>query len=121
MKLTGKNLGKWGEEQAERYLEKNGVVILDRNIFTEYGEIDLLGLKDRCLLFIEVKTSQTRKYGFPEVSVNARKMEHMNKAAQKYIQDHEEISNDWRIDVVSIELNSQNGTEIKWFKNAVNE
>ena len=121
MKLTGKNLGKWGEEQAENYLKEKGVVILDRNIYTEYGEIDLLGLKDNCLIFIEVKTSQTRKYGFPEVSVNARKMDHMNKTAQKYLQDQEDIRDDWRIDVVSIEVNSHNETEIKWFKNAVTE
>jgi len=121
MKLTGKNLGKWGEEQAQSYLEENGVVILGKNIYTKYGEIDLLGIKDKILLFIEVKTSQTRKYGFPEVSVNGRKMDHMNKAAQKYIQDHEEISNDWRIDVLSIELNSKRETEIKWFKNAVTD
>ena len=121
MRLTGKNLGKWGEEQAAKYLEEKGVVIVGKNIHTEYGEIDLLGLKDNCLLFIEVKTSQTRKYGFPEVSVNSRKLDHMNKAAQKYIQDHEDISNDWRIDVVSIEIKSHNNTEIKWFQNAVTE
>ena len=121
MKLTGKNLGKWGEEQAEKYLTEKGVVILEKNIYTDYGEIDLLGLKENTLLFIEVKTSQTRKYGFPEVSVNARKMDHMNKAAQKYLQDHEDILNDWRIDVVSIEVYSHSKTEIKWFKNAISE
>jgi Holliday junction resolvase-like predicted endonuclease len=48
-------------------------------------------------------------------------MDHMNKAAQKYLQDHEEFSGDWRIDVVSIDLDSKNGFEIKWFKNAVTD
>ncbi len=121
MKLTGKNLGKWGEEQAEKFLVGKGVVILARNIQTKYGEIDLLALDEKCLIFIEVKTSQTRKYGFAEVSVNARKIDHMKKAAQKYIQDHEEISSDWRIDVLSIDIDFQNKTEINWFKNAVTE
>lgn len=121
MRLTGKKLGNWGEDQAVDYLQKHGVVILGRNIFTEYGEIDLLGVKENILLFIEVKTSRTRKYGFPEVSVTVRKLEHMSKAAQKYIQDHDELSNNWRIDVVSIELDSSNKSEIKWFENVVNE
>ena len=121
MKITGKALGKWGEEQAQVFLEKNGVEILGRNIQTEYGEIDILGVKDSVFLFVEVKTSQTRKFGFPEVSVNARKMDHMNKAAQKYIQDHEEITGDWRVDVISIELNSKKESEIKWFKNVITE
>jgi putative endonuclease len=121
MKITGKTLGKWGEEQAQSFLEKNGVKILGKNIHTKYGEIDLLGINESVLLFIEVKTSQTRKFGFPEVSVNAKKMDHMNKAAQKYIQDHEGISSDWRIDVISIELNSKKESEIKWFKNVISE
>ena len=121
MELTGRKLGNWGEDQAVDYLQKHGVVILGKNIFTEYGEIDLLGVKENTLLFIEVKTSRTRKYGFPEVSVTARKMEHMNKAAQKYIQDHDELSQDWRIDVVSIEVDSRNKSEIRWFENVVNE
>jgi putative endonuclease len=120
MKITGKTLGRWGEEQALKYLVNHGVEILGKNIFTEYGEIDLLGIQDKVLLFVEVKTAQTRKFGFPEVSVNTRKMDHMVKAAQKYLQDHEEISNDWRIDVISIEINS-NKPEIKWFKNVVTE
>jgi len=120
MKKTGKTLGRWGEEQASNYLLKNGVEILGRNIFTEYGEIDLLGIQDQVLLFVEVKTSQTHKFGFPEVSVNLRKIDHMINAAQKYLQDHEDIKNDWRIDVISIELRS-NKPEIKWFKNVVNE
>jgi putative endonuclease len=117
MILTGKDLGKWGEDQAARFLAEKGVEILARNIQTEYGEIDLLGSIDNCLLFIEVKTGQTKKFGFPEVSVNKLKMNHMIKSAQKYIQDREDISNDWRIDVVSIEVNTQNRTEIKWFQN----
>lgn len=120
MKITGKTLGKWGEEQALNFLIKNGVEILGRNIFTEYGEIDLLGVHDHVLLFVEVKTSQTQKFGYPEVSVNMRKMDHMVNAAQKYLQDHEELLNDWRIDVISIELKSDK-PEIKWFKNAVTE
>ena len=121
MKITGKILGRWGEEQALNYLVENGVEVLGQNIFTEYGEIDLLGIKDNVLLFVEVKTSQTRKFGFPEVSVSSRKMDHMIKAAQKYLQEHEEISGDYRIDVISIEITIKNETEIKWFKNVATE
>jgi len=121
MKITGKTLGRWGEEQALKYLERNGVKILGKNIFTEYGEIDLLGTEDGVLLFVEVKTAQTRKFGFPEVSVNSRKMDHMNRAAQKYLQDHEENSGDYRIDVISIEVNNKKKSEIRWFKNVITD
>jgi len=121
MKITGKTLGRWGEEQASKYLERHGVKILGKNIFTEYGEIDLLGTEEGVLLFVEVKTAQTRKFGFPEVSVNSRKMDHMNRAAQKYLQDHEENSGDYRIDVISIEINNKKESEIRWFKNVITD
>jgi putative endonuclease len=117
MKLTGKDLGKWGEDQAEKYLKNEGVEIIKRNIQTEYGEIDILGIIDDCLLFVEVKTGQTKKFGFPEVSVNKIKMNHMIKAAQKYIQDNEDTCKDWRIDVISIEVKDQIHPEIQWFQN----
>ncbi len=120
MKITGKTLGKWGEDEAANFLINEGVNILGKNIYTEFGEIDILGIQDNILLFVEVKTSQTHKYGFPEVSVNMRKMDHMIKAAQKYLQDNEEFSYDWRIDVISIELKSGE-SEIKWFKNVIND
>jgi putative endonuclease len=120
MKKTGKTLGRWGEEVAINYLVNNGVNIIGKNIYTKYGEIDILGIQDDILLFVEVKTAQTHKYGFPEVSVNMKKMDHMIKAAQKYLQDHEEISCDWRIDVISIELKSGE-PEINWFKNVIND
>ena len=45
----------------------------------------------------------------------------MNKAAQKYLQEHEDISNDWRIDVISIELKNKKESEIKWFKNVITD
>ena len=34
MKITGKTLGRWGEEQALKYLERNGVKILGKNILS---------------------------------------------------------------------------------------
>lgn len=112
-------LGKWGEEQAERFLISKGVKIQAKNIRTEFGEIDLLGVEDDCLLFIEVKTSKTRKFGFPEISVTDKKMEHMQKSALRYLQEHVELDNDWRIDVVAVEVKNKNRPEIKWFKNVI--
>jgi putative endonuclease len=121
MKLTGLELGRWGENQAEIFLKNKGAEIIDRNIQTEYGEIDILGIMDNCLLFIEVKTGQTKKYGFPEISVTKQKMNHMIKAAGKYIQDHEDSIKDWRIDVISIEVNAKSQPEIQWFQNVASE
>src|SRR5690606_35055060 len=97
-------LGKWGEEQAEIFLVSKGVKILAKNIRTEYGEIDLLGDEEGCLLFIEVKTLKTKEFGYPEVSVTNKKIAHMQKSALRFLQKHEEVDSDWRIDVIAVEV-----------------
>lgn len=112
------SLGKWGEKQAEDYLEQKGVKIIGKNIRTRYGEIDLLGrLNDACI-FIEVKTRSTKCFGMPEDAVTKVKLNHIYQSAQAYLQDHPEFGDDWRIDVVAIQVNNGNHLpSITWFEN----
>jgi putative endonuclease len=53
-------IGTWGEQAASDYLQARGFEILDRNVRTPYGEIDLLALRDRQTIFVEVKTRTSR-------------------------------------------------------------
>ena len=115
-----KQLGKWGEELAERYLNEQGVSIIARNVFTPHGELDLVGKENSSLIFFEVKTRTTLTFGYPEVSVNYRKQTHLVNSALFYMQNHPEAVGNWRIDVISIQK-SKNEEQpcIDWFKNAV--
>jgi putative endonuclease len=49
-------LGNLGENIAAAHLERLGFAILDRNVRTRHGEIDLIGFDGRTLIVVEVKT-----------------------------------------------------------------
>ena len=46
-------LGRWGEEQAARYLESKGYRIVTRNFYSRWGEIDIIAETDDILVFVE--------------------------------------------------------------------
>lgn len=51
-----RRLGRRGEELAARHLGERGFVVLERNVRTRHGEIDLIVRDERALVFVEVKT-----------------------------------------------------------------
>jgi putative endonuclease len=95
-------VGKWGETVAEKYLLERGYRILDRNVHTAYGEIDLVACQGGQIVFVEVKARTNQAYGLPETSITSRKLTHMVQSAEAYIQDHSEAGEDWRIDVIAV-------------------
>ena len=117
--LANKEIGDWGEQVAVDYLHDNNVKIVGRNIRTNYGEIDILGQKDGVLIFFEVKTRRTEKFGNPEDAVNYVKQEHMKNSALEFIQSNQDMKMDWRIDVIAIYVGKKNKLQIRWFKNAI--
>jgi len=111
--------GKLGEDIATEFLIQHDVEIIGRNLRTDFGEIDILGKDDGVMLFVEVKTRRTQKFGFPETAVNARKKKHMTNSAWAYLQKIGALDHAWRIDVISIYLRKNIPPEIEWFKNAI--
>ena len=111
--------GKWGEEKASQYLEREGYTILERNMRTAHGEIDILALKGNVLTFIEVKTRSTNAFGFPEEAVSFRKQAHLLSAAEAYLQDHPESPETWQFDIIAITILPGNQPEIEHFENVI--
>ncbi|RAU84395.1 YraN family protein [Pontibacter arcticus] len=95
--------GQQGEDSATQYLTENGYTILCRNYRYKRAEIDIIAQKPDLLVFVEVKTRTTAKYGHPEEAVSRRKEELFLEAAAAYI---EEINwqHDVRFDIISITL-----------------
>jgi putative endonuclease len=115
-------LGRWGEDAARQYLLAQGLEIVESNVRTAYGEIDVLARQGDMLVFCEVKTRRTGTFGHPEVAVTPKKQEHMRNAALDYLQTHDLLDNPWRIDVLAIEKDSQdikNSVKVTWFQNAL--
>jgi putative endonuclease len=118
--MKNKELGEWGEMKARHYLEEKGIVVLGTNQRTHYGELDIIGKDTDQVVFFEVKTRQSNSFGFGEESVSWAKQEHLINSAEDYIQNHPEVGEDWRIDVVVIDGSpTAPKVEIRWFKNAV--
>lgn len=95
--------GRWGEEQAARYLERKGYRVLERNYLTRQGEIDLVCEKNGLLVFVEVRTRSSERFGSPEESVTAGKISRLRRTALHYLQVHG-ASRGFRFDVVAVRL-----------------
>ena len=101
------SLGKKGEELAAFYLKSQGYQIIEKNFKKRYGEIDLIALEKDTLVFIEVKTRWSKKFGPPEEAVTPRKLKSIIKTAQYYKMLYPELPEAMRIDVVAVDFTVQ--------------
>jgi putative endonuclease len=118
-KTHEQRIGRWGETVAGYFLEQRGYRVLARNVRTGRGEIDLVARQEatstaggalaplnaaEVLVFIEVKTRTNERFGLPEEAVDARKLEHLFRAAEAYLLEHPELAGqDWRIEAIAIQ------------------
>ena len=96
--------GKKGEDLAVSYLQSLGYRILERNFKKRYGEIDIIALDKEVLVFVEVKTRWSEKFGPPEEAVTPWKLKSIIKTAKYYKLLHPELPSAMRIDVVAIDF-----------------
>ena len=82
--------GKDGEELAITYLVNNGYSILHKNWRHGNWEVDVIASKQKRLHIIEVKTRTSDRYGFPEDSIDQKKMQYLINAAEEYMYQHPE-------------------------------
>ncbi len=48
--------GNLAEDKACKFLDENGFMIVERNFYSRFGEIDIIASKDEVLHFVEVKS-----------------------------------------------------------------
>lgn len=85
---TGPEQGRRGEKLASSYLVQRGFEIIETNFRTRQGEIDLIGICQREIYFIEVKLRNSNSYGSGEESIHPRKQRRILKALLEYLQQH---------------------------------
>ncbi|MBQ7108985.1 MAG: YraN family protein [Clostridia bacterium] len=88
MKRYNKNLGDFGEEAAKNYLIEKGYEIVEQNFNVKGGEIDIVCMDGNVLVFVEVKTRNSKEYGLPIEAIDKKKREHLRFAAERYFQLH---------------------------------
>ncbi len=102
--LNHKEFGNLGESLAEAYLIDNGFKVLTRNYRTKIGEIDLIVIKESLLVFVEVKTRKSQRYGKGFEAVNVKKQQTLRRVAEQYLA-YEKFSGgelSMRFDVVDV-------------------
>lgn len=100
--------GNYAERYACELLKKNGYKIIDRNFYTPFSEIDIIAIKDNCLVLVEVKARWGTKFGMPEEAVNSRKLLKIKRAGDMYSKKNKGLPKKVRIDVVSLILEKGN-------------
>lgn len=104
--MTRISLGKKGEDLAASYLKDRGFEILQRNFHSRFGEIDLVAIEDDTLVFVEVKTRVSDKFGLPEEAITSSKLKTIAKVGEYYRNFHNNLPEASRIDVVAIVFGS---------------
>ncbi|OGM21519.1 hypothetical protein A2714_00170 [Candidatus Woesebacteria bacterium RIFCSPHIGHO2_01_FULL_38_9] len=103
--MDNKLFGDKGEKFAQNLLIKNGYKILATKFRTKLGEIDIVAKEKDTLVFVEVKTRTSQKFGKPQEAVNVRKLHTIKNAGELFIRSHPGLAKKFRIDVVAIEVN----------------
>lgn len=112
-------IGKFGEIKAAEYLCKHNYKIIDTNFLCRFGEIDIITKSpSNELVFVEVKTRKSLKYGMPCEAVTSRKIKNILASSKYYIHINKFNNIDIRYDVIEVYLNSEK-TIINHIKNII--
>ena len=114
-------IGDRGEDAAAAYLTRKGYRILARKFRCKTGEIDIIALDGRFLVFAEVKTRTNLAYGMPKESVQYRKQTKLIRTAYYYRRLHAELrSLSMRMDVVEVLIDGS-GVYVRHIVNAFSQ
>lgn len=97
-------------------MKERGFFLLDMNYRCRQGEVDLIGIHDGCLVFVEVKYRKDKRSGAPEEAVGPAKQMKICRVSDYYrLAKPAEAARQVRYDVVAI-----CGEDVRWYRDAFN-
>lgn len=96
------SLGARGEAAAARFLRRKGYHIVARQDRGQLGELDLVAVDGRTVVFVEVKTRQSTHAGQPEEAVDLDKQRRLTRLAVNWLKHHGLLEHAARFDVVAV-------------------
>ena len=97
-----KTLGQRGEAAAAKFLQHKGYVIVARSDRMRLGEMDLVAVDNRTVVFVEVKTRRSHEAGHPADAVDEDKQRRLTRLALTYLKRHNLLEYPARFDVVAV-------------------
>jgi putative endonuclease len=111
------NLGAHGESLAVTFLKNKGIKILVRNYRQKTGEVDIIAQDGKWLVFVEVKTRKSLRFGQPYEAVTHKKQVQISRVALDYITRNKLHDRPVRFDVISILLQADGNADIQHLPN----
>lgn len=105
--MSTTSAGRHGEDLACLFLKEHGYKIIERNYRIRGGEIDVIALDGKTLVYVEVKTRSGHAFGLPEESVTPLKLRFLERAAKFYRNARKNLPEAERIDVVSVDISAK--------------
>ena len=96
--------GRRGEDAAVAYLKRAGYEIIERNYRCPFGEVDIVAREGGNLVFIEVKSRRSERYGEPEASVGIEKQRKISRISLDYLQKKRLSPGSVRFDVIAVKM-----------------
>jgi putative endonuclease len=97
-----KQIGLQGEKEAASFLSQRGYKIIDHRARILNGDIDIIALDNRTVVFVEVRSRTSTKNGHPVETIDLRKKRRIISLANAYIKQHRMKNCSYRIDVVTV-------------------
>lgn len=110
---TRRQTGKAYEERAAAFLQNRGYTVIERNVFSRIGEIDIVAEEGGYLVFCEVKYRRKGTFGIAAEAVDARKQKKLFYCAMEYLRQKGLQEIPCRFDVVAFD-----GESVEVYQNA---
>jgi putative endonuclease len=110
-------IGQTGESLAAWYLKKNGYKIIEQNYRTPLGEIDIIAQEKKIIVFVEVKSRRSLRFGNPKWAVTPQKQRKISRVALQYLKSTRQMNKSARFDVVAV-ISNRDEPRIEIVKNA---
>lgn len=111
-------VGNDAESMAKQFLERKGLLFLQHQFRTKWGEIDLIMRNDEDLVFVEVRSRTNDRFVDPVETISKVKRRRLIRTAQFF-----QLCNPWtshyylRFDIISV-LGDKPNCKITWIPNA---
>jgi putative endonuclease len=111
-------VGAYGERVAVRYLTEQGMVLLDRNWRCPAGELDVVLRDGDVLVFAEVKTRRSGRFGTPAEALVPAKVARLRRLAAIWLAQARVRPREVRFDVVSVLPRAAGPAEVEHLRGA---
>jgi len=108
--------GRKAEQQAEKYLQQQGLKTITKNFYCASGEIDLIMKNENELVFVEVRSRKNKDFGSAAETVDKRKQKKIIASAKVFLH-----KNSWssamncRFDIIEVQVDDN---DINWIQDA---